>query len=132
MAWLLDDSSRHDFTQGMKIAIGLLGAALLLAGCVHHKPAPNPAPPASSQQPKAVIKPDLRASGRVAMVNAEARFVVISFPPGSVPQTDHRLSVFRNGLKVGEVKVTGPQRENDTVADIITGDVQLHDEVREE
>ena len=116
----------------MKIAIGLLGAALLLAGCVHHQPAPNPAPPVGSQQPKAVIKPDLRASGRVAMVNAEARFVVISFPPGPVPPTDHRLSVYRNGLKVGEVKVTGPQRENDTVADIIAGDVQLHDEVREE
>ncbi len=132
MAWLLDDSSRHDFTQGMRIAIGLLGATLLLAGCVNHKPAPNPAPPVRSQQPKAVIKPDLRASGRVAMVNAEARFVVVSFPPGPMPQTDHRLSVYRNGLKVGEVKVTGPQRENDTVADITAGDVQLHDEVREE
>jgi hypothetical protein len=116
----------------MKTAIGLLGATLLLAGCIHHKPAPNPAPPVRSQPPAAVIKPDLRTSGRVAMVNAEARFVVISFPPGPVPQTDHRLSVYRNGLKVGEVKVSGPQHENDTVADITAGDVQLHDEVREE
>jgi hypothetical protein len=129
---LLDDSHRRDFTQGMRIAIGLLGAALLGAGCAHHQPAANPAPPASSQQPQAVIKPDLRASGQVAMVNAEARFVVISFPPGPTPQMDHRLSVYRNGLKVGEVKVTGPQHENDTVADIISGDVQLRDEVREE
>jgi len=116
----------------MKTAIGLLGAILLLAGCAHQKPAPNPAPPAGSGQPKAVIKPDLRTSGRVAMVNAQARFVVISFPPGPVPPADHRLSVYRDGLKVGEVKVTGPQRENDTVADIITGDIQLHDEAREE
>jgi PBP1b-binding outer membrane lipoprotein LpoB len=116
----------------MKIAIGLLGAALLLAGCVHHKPAPNSAPPVRSQQPKAVIKPDLRVSGRVAMVNAGARFVVITFPPGPVPQTDHCLNVYRNGLKVGEIKVSGPQRENDTVADITAGDVQLHDEVKEE
>ena len=116
----------------MKIAIGLLSATLLLAGCVHHKPAPNPPPPLRSQQPKAVIKPDLRTSGRVAMVNAEARFVVINFPPGPVPQPDHRLNVYRNGLKVGEVKVTGPRRENNTVADIIAGDVQLRDEVREE
>ena len=132
MGWLLDDSSRHDFTQGMKSAIGLLGATLLLAGCVHHKPAPNPVPPPRSQQPKAVIKPDLRVSGRVAMVNAGARFVVITFPPGPVPQTDHCLNVYRNGLKVGEIKVSGPQRENDTVADITAGDVQLHDEVKEE
>jgi hypothetical protein len=49
-----------------------------------------------------------------------------------MPQTDHHLGVFRNGLKVGEVKVTGPQHENDTVADIITGEIQLHDEVRED
>jgi hypothetical protein len=116
----------------MKVAMGLLSAVLLLAGCAHHKPDAKAAAPAKGQPSAAVIKPDWRASGRVAMVNAEARFVVISYPPGPMPQTDHRLSVYRNGLKVGEVKVTGPQRENDTVADIISGDVQLHDEVREE
>ena len=116
----------------MRIAIGLLGAALLLAGCVHRKPASNPAPPVRSRQPQAVIKPDLQPSGRVELVNAEARFVVISFPPGPVPQTDQRLSVYRNGLKVGEVKVSEPRRENNTVADILAGDVQLHDEVRGE
>jgi hypothetical protein len=132
MAWLLDDSNRRDFTQGMKIAIGLFCATLLLAGCVHHKAALNPVPPVTSQPPKAVIKADLRTSGQVAMVNAEARFVVLSFPPGPVPQTDHRLNVYRNGLKVGEVKITGPQHENDTVADIIAGNVQLHDDVRDE
>jgi hypothetical protein len=122
----------------MKIAIGLglLGATLLLAGCMHPKPAPNPAPPVQSQQPKPVItpviKPDLHLSGQVAMVNAAARFVIISFPPGPVPPTGTRLNVYRNGLKVGEVTVTGPQHENDTVADIITGDIQLHDEARAE
>ena len=117
----------------MRTAIGLLGAALLLAGCAHRADQPNPAaPPVRTQQPKTVIKPDLQASGRVAMVNGEAHFVVLSFPPGPMPQTDHHLGVFRNGLKVGEVKVTGPQHENDTVADIITGEIQLHDEVRED
>ena len=42
------------------------------------------------------------------------------------------MNVYRGGLKVGEVKVTGPQRENETVADIIAGDVQPHDEIREQ
>jgi hypothetical protein len=74
----------------------------------------------------------LRISGQVAMVNPEARFVVLSFPPGPMPQADQHLNVYRNGLKVGEVKVTGPQHEYDTVADILTGDVQLHDEVRQD
>jgi PBP1b-binding outer membrane lipoprotein LpoB len=116
----------------MRIAIGLLSATLLLAGCVfHHKSEPNPAP-APASQPKAVVKPDLRVFGQVAMVNAEARFVVITFPAGSVPPPERRMNVYRGGLKVGEVKVTGPQRENETVADIIAGDVQPHDEIREQ
>jgi PBP1b-binding outer membrane lipoprotein LpoB len=120
----------------MRIAIGLglLGATLLLAGCslFHHKPAPNPAPPEMTSPPKTVIKPDLRVSGQVAMVNTEARFVVISFPRGSVPRTGQRLNVYRNSSKVGEVTVTGPQHENDTVADINVGDIQVHDEAKAE
>jgi hypothetical protein len=116
----------------MRSVIGLAGAVLLLAGCAHHAPGSNPPPLLRTPPPGAIIKPDLRPSGRVAMVNAEARFVVISFPPGPVPPTDHRLSVYRNGLKVGEVKVTGPRNENNTVADITAGDVQVHDEVRED
>jgi hypothetical protein len=85
-----------------------------------------------SQPPGLVIKPDLRSAGQVAMVNVAARFVVISFPPGSVPPVQSELNVYRNGLKVGTLKVTGPQRENNTVADIISGDIHLHDEVRAE
>ena len=80
--WLLDDWGRRDFTQGMRIGIGLLGATLLLTGCFHHHPARNAAPPPSSH-PRAVIKADLQTSGQVAMVNAEARFVVLSFPAGA-------------------------------------------------
>lgn len=43
-----------------------------------------------------------------------------------------RLNVYRNGLKVGELKVTGPQRDNNTVADIVAGECQVGDEVRED
>jgi hypothetical protein len=119
----------------MRIVIGLLGATLLLAGCgifQKHTPAPEHAPPVVSQPPKPVIKPDLRTAGQVAMINAEARYVVITFPSGSVPNTGETLNIYRNGLKVGEGKVTGPQLENETAADIISGDIQLHDEARVE
>jgi hypothetical protein len=109
---------------------------VLLAGCMFHKSAqaPNPAPtaPLANQAPKPVIKPNLRSTGQVAMVNEAAKFAVINFPDGPVPQMDRHLNVYRNGQKVGELKVTGPQRDNDTVADIISGDVQLRDEVRAE
>jgi len=120
----------------MRIAIGLglFSATLLLAGCAHHQPASKPAPPVASQPPKPVgqpvIKPDLQISGQVAMVNAEARFVVITFPPGPMPQSGQHLNIYHNGLKVGVVTVTGPQHENDTVADILNGNILLHDEAR--
>lgn len=120
------------------IGLGFLGAALLLAGCAHHKPAAQPAPPVSPAPEtskavaKPVIKPDLQVTGQIAMVNAQAHFVVINFPPGPVPQPGQHLNVYRNGQKVGEVAVTGPQREYDTVADIVTGDIQVHDEARAE
>ena len=116
----------------MRIFFALLGANLLLTGCVlpHPPPPPRPAAPVVSQSSGPVIKPDLQTAGQVAMVNAAARFVVISFSAGSTPRTGRQLYVFRNGLKVGELRITGPQRENDTVADIISGNIQLYDEVR--
>jgi hypothetical protein len=35
-------------------------------------------------------------------------------------------------LKVAEIKVTGPQRDNNTVADLVSGDAQVGDEVRDQ
>ena len=111
----------------MRMVIGVLCAATLLGGCATHKAsAPKPAPA------KTVVTPDLRPVGQVAMVNAQARFVVISYPPGAVPKPGQRLNVWRNGLKVGEVQVTGPQLDNNTDADILAGDVQVRDQTREE
>lgn len=123
-------------------ALALLGC--LLAGCSGTK-----SPAASSTSPRGSSRTTLPASattnhsglivtpggavrGRVASVNAGARFVVVGFPLGSVPAVGKRLNVYRNGLKVGELKVTGPQRDTNTVADIVAGDCQVGDEAREE
>ena len=102
---------------------------LLGAGCAHPKPGTNST---TTKPSKVVIQPDLRRAGRIQLVNAQGRFAVMVFLDGQVPAADAHLSVYRNGLKVGEIKVTGPQRGNDTVGDVIAGDVQVHDEVREE
>ena len=115
----------------MRIALGLLCGGLLLTGCLHH-PKPAPASGRNARTTNPVIQPDLRTTGEVEMVNSSARFVVLSFPPGPVSAPDQHLNVYRQGLKVGELKVTGPQRGNDTVADILAGEIQVHDEVREE
>lgn len=49
-------------------------------------------------------------TGRVAVYNEAGRFVVLDFPIGHLPANEEVMFVFRQGLKVGEVKVTGPQR----------------------
>jgi hypothetical protein len=42
-----------------------------------------------------------------------------------------KLFVYRQGLKVAELVVTGPQRDDHTVADIRTGDCRTGDEIRD-
>jgi hypothetical protein len=49
-----------------------------------------------------------------------------------MPFVDRRFGVYRQGVKVGELRVSGPQYDNNTVADIIAGDCRVGDEAREE
>ena len=118
----------------------LILAALLLSGCVlGKKRPPNPgaaqtvagANNISKTDSKLIVTPETALIGKVAAANANARFVVLNFPVGRLPSLDQRLNVYRNGLKVGEVKTTGPQRDDNTVADIIAGEAKVGDEVRE-
>ena len=111
----------------MRFLGGCLCGLLLAAGCAHTTapsphPAPKPAPP--------IITPDLRPIGHVETVNPAGRFVVVSFANAPMPALEARLGVYRNGQKIGEVKITGPQREVNIVADIVTGDPHPQDEVK--
>ena len=108
----------------------LLLAGLLAAGCVFHRAKKIPAPAAHTTQ--TVVTPDNSLSARVASYNAAGRFVVLSFPVSQMPKLDQTLFLYRDGLKVAEVKVTGPQRDNNVVADLISGDTLVGDEVRSE
>jgi hypothetical protein len=78
-----------------------------------------------------IVTPATGLNGKVALVNVDARFVVLNFPVGQVPAVGQRLNVYRNGLKVGELSVTGPQKEDNTVADITAGEAAKGDEVRD-
>ena len=134
-----------------RVIIGL--ATCLLAGCT--SPSREdfqfgntpPATPAKSAEAKAgketrpVVKPKPKPTGkeitpldivvgRVAAVNPALRFVVLDFPPGSLPQVDRRMDVFRNGRRIGEVKITGPARDTNIAADISEGEAAINDEVR--
>jgi hypothetical protein len=115
----------------MRKYIGILSCVILLAGCASHKTtSPKPGPPKSAAH-KPVITPDFRPVGKVARVNPDGKFVVISFPPGDLPKPEEVLNVYHNGLKAAEVKVDGRwQANNNLVADIVAGEVQVGDEAR--
>jgi len=120
------------FASGLACALGVLG-------CGHQntaapKPARVPGEPnyyASSSNHTLIVTPDKVLVGKIVTVNAAARFVVLNFPVGRLPQLDQQLNVYRLGLKVGEVKVTGPQRDDNIVGDVTAGDVAVGDEVRD-
>ena len=88
-------------------------------------------PPAPEEKEGVIVTPDASMSGKVALVNPNAKYVVVSFPIGAMPPSGKVMSVYRNGLKVGDIRITGPQRDFDTVADIINGSSQIGDEIRE-
>ena len=116
------------------ICLALLGLTVC-TGCFWRKGARTPPPTAENATYTSdrgfVVTPQEGLTGTVAKVNPDLRFVVLSFPVGRMPAMDQQLSVYRNGVKVGEVKVTGPQQDENIVADIISGESQNGDEVRE-
>jgi hypothetical protein len=119
----------------MRIFVFILSSGLILSGCAKVKSllpsAPNRNNTLATNETAAPIVTLAKSdSGRVASVNPTGRFAIVTFPFGGVPGTGQNLNVYRNGLKVAEAKVTGPQRNINTVADIISGEVQVNDEVR--
>jgi hypothetical protein len=118
----------------MLFCLLVLMVAATLSGCARNH-VPSTQAPASVLRPdasdsSAIVTPASALSGKVASVNATLRFAVLTFPMGQVPAANQRLNVYRNGLKVGELLVTGPQNDESTVADILVGNAQIGDEVR--
>ncbi len=90
-----------------------------------------PSPSLAPSPGATIVTPANTRVGRVALVNGSARYVVVTYPFGELPIRDATLNVFRNGLKVAEVKVTGLSRDINAAADIVAGECQVGDEVRE-
>lgn len=120
-------------------ALILLLVAGLLGGCATNPPAPAAKTGAAtaktgvfSEVPLApIVTPDNSLTAKVASYNSVGRYVVLSFPIGQMPKLGQTLFLYRGGLKVAELEVTGPQRDNNIVADLTKGDVQMSDEVRD-
>lgn len=77
-----------------------------------------------------VVAPGGGLNGKVLMVDGRGRFVVLNFPLGQMPAVNSALDVYRNGVKAGSVMITGPQRDDSIVADIVSGDLQAGDMAR--
>ncbi|HXA45820.1 MAG TPA: hypothetical protein VNZ25_09965 [Candidatus Angelobacter sp.] len=94
----------------------------------------RPGKAAKSNPPNhpAIITPDSSLKATVAAVNSVGRFVVLSFSGQQMPKVGQACFIYRSGLKVGEVKITGPRQDNNIVADLLSGDAQVGDNVRDE
>lgn len=112
-------------------------AVVGVAGCARRQAEPwvHTAPAGSAPKASAVIvTPTEARSGRVRSVNPTARYVVITYPVGvPLPAPERSLNVYRAGLKVAEIKAGGDRERIDVnvVADIVAGECQVGDEVRE-
>ena len=128
----------------MKTAIHFAAVLLVLSstGCLFGRKHKQPPPPpvvdlstGASVTPAStntfLVTPDLSTVGRVVRANQSLRFVVLSFPIGQTPATGTRMNVFRRNEIVGEVRVTDQHIDNNAIADIVLGDAQHGDEVRQ-
>ncbi len=107
----------------------LLVVVFGLSGCIFgHHHAAGPAGDAA----KPIITPDVSLAAKVVSVNVVGRFVVLGFPPGQLPKMGETLFIYNEGLKVAQVKVTGPAQDNNIVADLVSGDAKVGDTVRDQ
>jgi hypothetical protein len=122
----------------------LLGA-LACAGCAHKKPdgfstqgfsqlppAPGPRPTLPVSPQEVIVTPEPARPGKVVKVNGAGHFVVLNFPIGHLPAVEQQLNVYHLGLKVGEIKISGPQQDDNIIGDLVRGTAEIGDEAREQ
>lgn len=105
-------------------------------GCSAPAPRSDPAPGGGrsivrTNSANVTVAPATTVTGKVVHVNPRGQFAVVTFPLGYLPRPEKRLAVYRNGLKVGELKVSKEQIVPNAVADIMAGEAQVGDEVRD-
>ena len=116
---------------------------VFLAGCASTEPKFAEVPGISNASPDAkatttktapakaaVVKPDDSLTGRVVSANPRGRFAILNFPVNRMPAVDTKMFIYRDGLKIGEARISGPQKDDNIVADVLTGEARGGDEVR--
>lgn len=93
-------------------------------------PSPAPTPKQAPRYP--MVTPIQTPSGRVISVNTELRFVVLDFSLNPAPAAEQRLGLYRENVKVGELRITRWSSGSNVVANIVAGEAKIGDEAREE
>lgn len=115
----------------LRLRLGIPACALaLIAGCAATRPAPAGAQGDTNAPP--AIRPLDGSVGRVSRVHAVLQFVVVDYRLNTPPRPEQRLAVYRDGVRVGELKAGYFQRETTIAADIVSGEPREGDEVRPE
>jgi hypothetical protein len=122
----------------MRSFVCLLLSAVCLAGCASPKWSSEKtdqngipgAPTEKKPHDKLIVTPELALTGTVVRVNESARFVVLNFPVGSLPGAGAQMNVYRHGAKIGTLRITAMQLDDNIVADVTDGIIQAGDEVR--
>lgn len=123
------------------LLVAICVAGLLAGGCrgpkgpkaVQGKPgkAKVEAQPQQTAQPKPSARQVDAIRGRVASVRDDLRFAIVDFAGGKMPILDQRLYAYRLDQKVAEIRVSGPYRGTTAAVDIVQGDTQPGDLVRD-
>jgi hypothetical protein len=107
-------------------AVGLF----VCPGCAGKKGGGDPAGAFSGGDSKLIVTPGTGLVGSVVRSIPADKFVVLNFPVGRMPAVEQRFNVYRRGLKVGEVRIAGPQYDDNIIADVVTGEASTGDQVR--
>lgn len=128
----VDFFAKETFTPRMRqLVICYLALLILACGCRGTGGKPQtPANVASSPGGGMIVTPAHVLSGKVVRVNPNSRFVVLSFPLGRMPGLEQRMDIYRSNLKVGEIRITGPQRDDKIVADLLAGEAAVGDSAK--
>jgi len=115
----------------------LLLATLGALGCVADRPSgakqakPGDQSVSTKTNSAPRVVPATTLVGKVMRVNPVGKFLVLSFPLGRLPALDQTYSIYRGGLLVGKVRISGPQLDDAIVADLVFGEAEVGDEARE-
>jgi hypothetical protein len=108
-----------------RIIIASFTAAVLFTGCLGST---TPRLGESNVGPSpAQLGP---APARIVSLNSEHDFVVIDYTSQMIPDTGTTVNIYRNGKRVGAVRITEPMRAQFATADIVEGEVHVGDEAR--